>query len=97
MVVAGASLNNNQTAADCSAGGALRGAVGLAGAGGDDSSEMSSSGPFPPSGPPPTSAKGIYILGLLFDVFSYKQFALVCKPSFEIKLTDGTWTIVKKN
>ena len=61
MVVAGASLNNNQTAADCSAGGALPGVVGLAGAGGDDSSEMSSSGPFPPSGPPPTSVKGIYI------------------------------------
>ena len=57
--MAGASLNNNQTAADCSAGGALPGVVGLAGAGGDDSSEMSSSGPFPPSGPPPTSAKGI--------------------------------------
>ena len=66
VVVAGASLNNNQTAADCSAGGALPGVVGLAGAGGDDSSEMSSSGPFPPSGPPPTSVKGIYFfLGLL--------------------------------
>ena len=63
VVVAGASLNNNQTAADCNGGGALPGVVGLGAgvAGGDDSSEMSSSGPFPPSGPPPTSVKGIYI------------------------------------